>query len=103
MPVGVTIVRGLGDAGACAAGFYCPANSTSNVAVSCSFGLSDAMARSVYCPEGSSGPLLVGIGNYSDTTSGNTFREASLQVCGMTPSLPPSLPPVSPPVTSRVG
>ncbi len=86
--------------GACAAGFFCPINSTRNTQFGCSRDLSNCPpnatapevevcsrpllgedARRVYCPEGSWQPLLVGPGNYSKSTTGNTISEASLQVC----------------------
>ena len=65
-----TGLRSSNCSGLCAPGYYCPIGSASNNEFACG-------NASVYCPEGSSVPLPVGIGNYS--TGGATAAAASMQ------------------------
>jgi hypothetical protein len=73
------LFRALLLPGLCAPGFFCPINSTSNTQFSCAF-YYDSTPRMVFCPEGSANASIVAPGNYSFSTTGNTFKEASQQV-----------------------
>ncbi len=69
----------------CAPGFFCPINSTSNTQFSCAYNYDDN-PRMVFCPEGSENATIVAPGNYSFSTTGNTFKEASQQVWAFAPT-----------------
>ena len=66
------MIQGLSDAscnGLCAAGYYCPAGSSHNQQHACGDTADNSLAASVYCPEGSGSPVLIGPGNYSTGSS----------------------------------
>jgi hypothetical protein len=68
--------------GACAAGFYCGPGSTNAQAMACGGVPSSPGAAAVFCPEGTAGPVAVGVGNYSTGGPANApHRRTGQAVC----------------------